>query len=206
MTMIYEKSADIIAGIINIPYDYMASKRCHALGDMLYSAWIKKVLFSAGCRFRIQRPVRIDGGHRITIGDYVTIGKNAVLSVWKAEQPDPYLIINDHCNIGDYVHISAAAGISIGEGTLIGRWVTITDNAHGGFLKEDLETIPIKRKIVTKGKVTIGKNVWIGDKATVLSGVTIGDGAIIAANAVVTKDVPASSLVGGVPAKIIKQI
>jgi acetyltransferase-like isoleucine patch superfamily enzyme len=52
----------------------------------------------------------------------------------------------------------------------------------------------------------IGKNVWIGANATVLPGVTIGDGAIIAAGAVVTKEVPANVIVGGVPAKIIKII
>ena len=51
----------------------------------------------------------------------------------------------------------------------------------------------------------IGDNVWIGDKATVLPGVTIGDGAVIAANAVVTKDVPAFTVVAGNPARIIKQ-
>lgn len=55
-----------------------------------------------------------------------------------------------------------------------------------------------------KGPVKIGDNVWIGDRATILSGVTIGEGAIIAANAVLTHDVPAYTVVGGVPAKVIK--
>lgn len=59
--------------------------------------------------------------------------------------------------------------------------------------------------LFSKGDVTIGDNVWIGDKATVLPGVTIGDGAVIAANTVVTHDVPAYSVVGGNPARIIKQ-
>ena len=60
------------------------------------------------------------------------------------------------------------------------------------------------RPTTSKGRVVIGNNVWIGDKATILPGVTIGDGAIIAANAVVTKDVPQYSVVGGNPAKVIK--
>ncbi|MGL9729055.1 virginiamycin A acetyltransferase [Enterococcus sp. DIV0756] len=55
-----------------------------------------------------------------------------------------------------------------------------------------------------KGDIIIGNDVWIGYEATILSGVTIGDGAIIGAKAVVTKDVPAYSVVGGVPAKKIK--
>ena len=63
---------------------------------------------------------------------------------------------------------------------------------------------PLERPITSKGPVVIGNNVWIGDKATILPGVTIGDGAVIAANAVVTKDVPAYSVVGGNPARVIK--
>ena len=54
--------------------------------------------------------------------------------------------------------------------------------------------------------IKIGKNVWIGSNATVLQGVSIGDGAVVAAGAVVTKDVPANTIVGGVPAKVIKSI
>ena len=61
---------------------------------------------------------------------------------------------------------------------------------------------PIKRKIYSKGPVIIGKNVWIGDKATTLPGVTIGDGAVIGANTVVTKDVPPFCIVVGNPATI----
>ena len=65
---------------------------------------------------------------------------------------------------------------------------------------------PQKRPLYSKGAVFIGDNVWIGDKATILPGVKIGEGAVVAANAVVTKDVPAYSMVAGNPAKVIKQI
>jgi acetyltransferase-like isoleucine patch superfamily enzyme len=54
--------------------------------------------------------------------------------------------------------------------------------------------------------IKLGKNVWIGSNATILSGVTIGDWAVVAAGAVVTKDVPPYTIVGGVPAKIIKRV
>ena len=56
------------------------------------------------------------------------------------------------------------------------------------------------------GKITVGENVWIGANATILAGVTIGDGAIIAAGAVVTKDVQPNTIVGGVPAKYLKDV
>ena len=84
--------------------------------------------------------------------------------------------------------------------------VLITDNAHGFTSLEQLRIAPLARPIIAKGKVIIGNNVWIGDKATVLPGVSIGDGAIIGANSVVTKDVPAFSVVAGNPAKIIKKL
>lgn len=63
---------------------------------------------------------------------------------------------------------------------------------------------PISRKLYSKGAVTIGKNVWIGDKATILPNVTVGEGAVIAANAVVTKSVPPYCVVAGNPAKIVR--
>ena len=68
------------------------------------------------------------------------------------------------------------------------------------------EQDPKRRGELIPKPIHIGKNVWIGAHATVLQGVTVGDGAIIAAGAVVTKDVPSGIIVGGVPAKMIKQI
>ena len=59
---------------------------------------------------------------------------------------------------------------------------------------------------MTVAPIKLGKKVWIGAHATILAGVTIGDNAIVAAGAVVTKDVPADTVVGGVPARVIKKI
>lgn len=84
--------------------------------------------------------------------------------------------------------------------------MTITDNSHGETDYDSLCMPPSKRLITSKGPVIIGNNVWIGDKATILPGVTIGDGVVVAANAVVTKDVPAYSVVGGNPVKILKSV
>ena len=61
-----------------------------------------------------------------------------------------------------------------------------------------------KRKMTYSAPIVLGKNVWIGSNATILQGVTIGDNAVVGAGAVVTKDVPANTVVGGVPAKFIK--
>lgn len=69
----------------------------------------------------------------------------------------------------------------------------------------DLVYPPLLRPLYSKGQVVIGKNVWIGDKVTILPGVSIGDGSVIAANSVVTKSIPPYSIAAGIPAKIIKQ-
>ena len=118
---------------------------------------------------------------------------------------EPKLSIGNNCSFGAYNHITCANRVTIGDSLLTGKWVTITDNSHGETDKVTLGMRPQKRPITSKGPVVIGNNVGIGDKATILPGVTIGDGAVIAANAVVTKDVPAYSVVGGNPAKVIKQ-
>ena len=64
---------------------------------------------------------------------------------------------------------------------------------------------PAKRHTTCPAPIVLGKGVWVGSNSTILQGVTIGDYAIVAAGAVVTKDVPARTVVGGVPARVIKQ-
>ena len=105
----------------------------------------------------------------------------------------------------EYNHITCTNKIIIGDNLLTGRWVTITDNIHDKTDYKTLQQPPLMRLVTSKGVVLIGNNVWIGDKATILPNVTIGDGAVIAANSVVTKDVPAYSVVASNPAKVVKQ-
>lgn len=89
----------------------------------------------------------------------------------------------------------------IGDEVLMGPDVRIYTMNH----RADRTDVPIGMQGMTeKRKVTIGNDVWIGERAIIMPGVTIGDGSIIAANAVVTKDVPPYSIVGGVPARILK--
>lgn len=102
------------------------------------------------------------------------------------------VFINSGCRFQDQ------GGIFIGDGVLIGHNVVLATLNH------DID--PQKRSDMFPAPIRIGNNVWIGAQATVLPGVTIDDGAIIAAGAVVSRDVPANVIVGGVPAKIIKKI
>lgn len=150
------------------------------------------------------------GGAYFEIGNNLCVGKNGVLEAWENTENSnnsmgnlPSVIIGDNVSLGEYCHITAIECVKIGNNLLTGRFVTITDNSHGLTDLESLKLPPLKRPIVSKGAVTIKDNVWIGDKVTILPDVTIGEGAVIAANSVVTKDVPPYSVVGGIPAKIL---
>lgn len=142
----------------------------------------------------------------VTIGTDSSIQKHCVIETWPIGSYKPNLIIGNNVSIGEYSHITCANSIKIGNGILTGRFVLITDNAHGASNLADLNTPPLKRPIYSKGTIEIEDNVWIGDKVTILPGVKIGKGSVIAANAVVTKNIPPYSIVGGCPAKIIKTV
>ncbi len=173
----------------------------------IYSFWIKNGIKDVARSAKIMPGCIMYGGEFLHIGNNTKFGRYGVLTAWKTKTGDnPSIIIGEKCNFGDYNHITAANSIVIGNCVLTGRWVTITDNSHGSFIKEHLQMPPIQRPIESKGPVVIGNNVWIGDKATILPGVHVGDGAIIAANAVVTRDVPVNSIVAGCPAIIVKRI
>ena len=157
----------------------------------------------------IRAPEEIMGEKYISIGLGTTIWPGVILTAWDSFEQQrfcPCIEIGQNCNIGEHCHISAINKIVIGNNVLTGRYVYISDNSHGDMSYSQAEIPPIERPLYSKGPVVIGDNVWIGERACILAGVTIGCGAVIAANAVVTHDVPANSIVGGVPAKIIKTI
>ena len=113
----------------------------------------------------------------------------------------PYKIsIKQNVSLNEYVYLSGYGEIDILENTRIGTRVTIITSDHDYAGKN----MPIKDQGLVPGKVFIGSNVWIGANVTILKGVNIGNNAIIAAAALVNKDIPANAIAGGVPAKIIK--
>lgn len=111
-------------------------------------------------------------------GKNITIGKN--------------VFFNTGCSFQD------RSGIHIGDNCMIGMNVTIATLNHGLTLATKNTTYA--------SPVTIGDNVWIGSSATILPGATIGSNSVVAAGAVVTKDVPANTVVAGVPATVVKVI
>lgn len=149
----------------------------------IFSMWSQDSTFTETCFLR--RGSRLLNAH---LGNYVRIGINVTVA---------------HTHVGNFS--------AIGQDTLIGPGQHPTNylTAHSifykkgswGFHEQDwLEEIPF----VENAPVTIGNDVWVGRKCIIMDGVTIHDGAIVAAGAVVTKDVPPYAIVGGVPAKVLK--
>lgn len=126
----------------------------------------------------------LDASFRVFPPLYTDFGKN--ITVGKD------VFINACCHFQDH------GGITIGDGCQIGHNVVFATLNHG--------IAPSLRHITYPAPITLGKNVWIGSNSTIVPGVAIGDNAIVAAGSVVTKDVPANVIVGGVPARTIRHI
>lgn len=107
--------------------------------------------------------------------------------------------IGDHSMMGQDSIIGSTAEVVIGKDVMMGPEVLIYTSNHG------METgTPMRLQPLKCAPVHIGNDVWIGARCIILPGVTIGDGAVLAAAAVVTENVPANAIVGGVPARVLR--
>lgn len=206
------KFFNIIFRIFSFLYPYKLHKKIISVRNFFYTMWIKNFLGSVGDQSRICYPCSLQGGGQknISIGDNTVINGTSILGCWikygNQQFPKASITIGNHCSIGEYNHITSCNKITIGDGLLTGRYVVISDNSHGGLSKEESMIEPVKRDLKSKGEVVIGNNVWLGDKVSVLSGVHIGNNVIVAANAVVTKDLPDWCVAAGVPARVVKMV
>ena len=202
----------IISYVLVFFYPFKMRQRIIEYKNIIYTLWISNFIGHFGEHSRICYPCDLQGGGQknVSIGNHTIIQGSTIIGCWtkyeKQEFQNASITVGDHCCIGEYNHITACNKVSIGNGLLTGRYVLISDNSHGGFSEEEAMIEPLKRDLKSKGEVVIGNNVWIGDKVSVLSGVHIGNNVIVAANAVVTKDIPDNCMVAGVPARIIKKL
>lgn len=132
---------------------------------------------------------------RLTLGSNVTFAPN--VSFRNAER----IAIGAGSHIGEYSTLwagNSTGRITLGKKCLLAPRVTITASNYG-----IVQGTPVMDQPKIERDIVIGDDVWLGINTVVVAGVTIGDGAIVAAGAVVTKDVPAQAIVAGVPAKVI---
>jgi len=140
----------------------------------------------------------------ISIGKNVTILKHVRLeAVGPWDGREPKICIGDGTSVQFFFHCGAAKSVTIGKNVLISGRVYITDHDH---LFNDPNYPPRLCKGLNVKSVVIEDGVWLGEGCVVLKGVTIGRRSVVGANAVVTKDVPPFTVVGGVPARVIRKI
>lgn len=111
------------------------------------------------------------------------------------------IYVEDAVHMGPFCRLHGEGGIWVGEGTIFGPEVTVISSMPG---YDDPETLPFDARKRSM-PVRIGKGVWVGYGATLCPGITVGEGAVIGMGAVVTEDVPAGAVVGGNPARIIRE-
>lgn len=152
------------------------------------------VRFGAGCDVR--------AGIRITRSPQASIafGARCVLDRMIDIECSGNLVVGEGTIFGHHCTIGARDSISIGRDCLIAEMVSIRDHDHR-FERLDL---PTREQGDHVAAVTIGDNVWIGAKVTVVKGVRIGHNAVVGANAVVTRDIPANAVAAGIPARVIR--
>ena len=150
-----------------------------------------------GRHSKIHHSVRMDTPpyRKFSLGDYSVVESYSCINNAVGD-----VIIGDHTRVG--LHNTVIGPVTIGNHVNLAQGITVTALNHN-FTEKDMR---IDEQGVSTTPVTIGDDIWIGANAVILPGVTIGDHSVVAAGAVVTKDVPPHTLVGGVPAKIIKTL
>jgi acetyltransferase-like isoleucine patch superfamily enzyme len=177
----------------------------HRYGRLIVRLFRRRYLTRVG-----RRGLRTDGLAFIGPGVVLEIGKTARIELGRWSWVGHGTKIRAHEGVvsdgaktvmGQECTISAFQRVSIGRECVIADRVMMIDFDHGVVEVER----PIRQQGIYKRDVRIGNNVWIGYGACILRGVTVGDNSIIGTNAVVTKDVPANSVVAGVPARVIRK-
>lgn len=173
------------------------------------NVWHRAQFASCGINVLIREPRTIVGGRYIHLGDGVDIFPGLRIEAFDRHLDKhftPRITIGDRVSINYDCHIGCVNEITLGNDVLLASRVYISDHSHGATDYHDIDTPPSDRKVFSKGPVVIEDGVWIGEGSCILPGVRIGRHAIVGANAVVTRDVPPYTIVGGIPARPIRTL
>jgi acetyltransferase-like isoleucine patch superfamily enzyme len=181
-----------------------SSKNVH-FGKNLRCDSVPKILIDKGAHLTIgdevelrrNLEIRVHQQARITIGSKVRIDRGVRLLATNTAQ----LNIADGVRIGLYTVFNGGDSIEVGAGTLISGFVYLQTSMHGFKNKE----VAIQQQGYAHAPVCLKEDVWLGTHVVVLPGVTLERGVVVGSNAVVTKSVEANAVIGGIPAKILKE-
>ena len=134
-------------------------------------------------------------GNNVKIGAY-----SQVIASTSFNNIGEYIRIGNNVGIGEFAYLGGGGGLEIGNDCIVGQYLSCHPENHNYQEVDQL----IRLQGVNRQGIKIGNNCWIGSKVTILDGVTIGDNCVVAAGAVVTKSMPSNSVIGGIPAKVIK--
>lgn len=141
------------------------------------------------------------GRGKLTVGDNVSIGAfSRIIISTSFNNLGSHITIGNNVGIGEFAYLGGGGGLEIGDDCIIGQYLSCHPENHN---YHSLDTLIRNQGVCRKG-IVVGRNCWIGSKVTILDGVKIGDNCVIAAGAVVTKSLPENSVIGGVPAKVLK--
>lgn len=198
----------IIAWILSLFYSYQFFRKFSYLRNAVYSYSIKRIFKSCGENFHVEFPAQIIGSKYISIGrDFCSFARLRIEAHDNHNNVkfEPVLTIGNNFSINFDCHIACCNEVIIGDNVLLASRVFITDHFHGQTKHQDWSIAPNKRILYSSGPVVIEEGVWVGEGACILPNVTIGANSIVGANAVVTKSFPKNSIIGGIPAKIIRR-
>lgn len=144
----------------------------------------------------------------------IKIGDDSIIRAHLIVEDDGKIIVGSNSYIGDNSKLYSLASIRIGDRVLIAHNVNIYDNNSHPIQpidryeqsKNQLQSLPTNNSHVVKSEIIIEDDVWIGMNSIILKGVTIGKASIVGAGSIVTKSIPAYTIVGGPQAEIIKKI
>lgn len=163
----------------------------------------KNIVF--GKNVTIETHCIIDGfaSSKVILGDCVKIGSFSNLNITShLSKYGKGLKMGNNSAIGDFAHIGASGGIEIGNDVIMGSYISFHSENHNFNDKNVL----IREQGVTSKGIVIGNNIWVGAKVTFLDGCKIGNNCVIAAGSVVNSVFPDNVVIGGIPAKILKEI
>jgi acetyltransferase-like isoleucine patch superfamily enzyme len=170
-----------------------------------YEPLFRSQCASVGEGFQMEGLPYIHGSGRITIGANVTFGGRPDFIFGNRGETFPELTIGEHTYVGHACSFAVSSSVRIGRHCLLAAGVSVADyDGHPVDAARRRAGEPTPADSIRP--VVIGDDVWVGANATILKGVHVGDRSVVAASAVVTRDVPADVVVAGNPARVVKHL